>query len=477
MKKVIAIILIVSALITQTFSLVACSDNTAETTNEVSTETQAEETVVTEETEDTYVYDSLEEQDFEGYKFRVLLTNVYPNRIFSEEYTGEPLNDAMFESTCAVQDRFNVVFVEADGGTDNSYAGIVKNSITSGDDAFDIICGHDNTTAQIGTQGYLHNMYDIPQFDFEKPWWPKNSVEAMTLDGRLYSASSYISYIGLGWTRATLINKDLADEYNFEVPYDVVREGNWTFDKMYTYLEGHSRDLDGDGVMTENDQVALAAGQHSWYCIQEGADVNCYKRDKDGIIYLDVDVERIAEYIEKTNKITDPAFYVRTSNQGTSMFTEGKALFAFSKIDDGYLVHRFNDVEYGYLPSPKLNEQQEDYINSCTDRLWGIPKNIMNDQLDIVGTISEAISCSNYNIVLPAYFDVTMKSRIADSPDDSEMLEIIRDTRTIAFAYTFGLPFDQLHTGNRNEQPASYVAKAKPVAEKMLRIFKNNLPD
>ena len=70
-----------------------------------------------------------------------------------------------------------------------------------------------------------------------------------------------------------------------------------------------------------------------------------------------------------------------------------------------------------------------------------------------------------------------MQARVADAPDDSEMLQIIRDTSTIAFAYTFAQPFAQIHSGTRNENVGSLLAASETKAEKSLKIFKNNLPD
>lgn len=468
--------ILLALLMTVSF-LAGCSEKTSDTKNPEQSDASTDSADVISDTEaDTYVYDSLDDMDFEGYKFHILPAEEYDKFITRDDYTGEPLNDAIYESRLAVEDRFNVTIVVADGGTDDSTSTIFKNSVVSNDGSFDMIIGHDNNTASLGTGGYLYDMMEVPQFDMDQPWWPKNTVESMTLQGHLYSASSYISYSGLHMTRATIINKDLAEEYNIEIPYDIVREGKWTFDTMYTYLEGYSKDLNGDGIITENDdQAALVAGSHSWYCIQEGAGVNIYKHDNEGNLYLDIDADKISEYIEKTIKITDPSFYIRATDMGETMFKNGRALFAFTNIGDAYDIYRHVDTRYGFLPSPKLNELQEDYINGCTDRLWGIPSSAGDDQIEIIGYICEGLSCSNFNRVIPAYFEVAMKARIADAPDDSEMLEIIRDTRTISFAYTFKLPLAEIHTGSRNESAASLIAKSSKSVQKMLDLFINNL--
>ncbi|MBO7405660.1 MAG: hypothetical protein J6V24_11915, partial [Clostridia bacterium] len=118
-----------------------------------------------------------------------------------------------------------------------------------------------------------------------------------------------------------------------------------------------------------------------------------------------------------------------------------------------------------------------DYVNCCTDMPWAIPKTVSGDQVDIIGTICEAMSCYNYQNVLPAYFEVAMKARTADTEQDAEMLQLIADTRTISFAYSYGMAFNNilsdLQSGSR--ETASYIQSTEKVAaktlERMLKTF------
>ena len=47
------------------------------------------------------------------------------------------------------------------------------------------------------------------------------------------------------------------------------------------------------------------------------------------------------------------------------------------------------------------------------------------------------MSYYGYYDVLPAYYELTLQGKIADSPDDVEMLEIIKDSMTASFAYCY----------------------------------------
>ena len=80
------------------------------------------------------------------------------------------------------------------------------------------------------------------------------------------------------------------------------------------------------------------------------------------------------------------------------------------------------------------------------------------------------MSCFNYNNVLPAYYETAIKARTADAPDDTEMLTIISDTRTISFSYTYQLTYNNIVSGcvESNSEVASYFKKNEKVAAKSL---------
>ena len=400
------------------------------------------ESAVESESETTYIPDDLKDEDFGGYAFRILSCVFYNKElatyITNDELTGVP-----------------------------------------GDDAFDILIGHDTNTVGLGKSGLLRNMYDIDEFNFEKPWWPNNAVESWTVAGKMFAASSYISYCGIHWTRAMTVNKDWAEELLMEIPYEAVREGKWTLDMLNTLTEDVSYDVDGNGKMNDKDKVGFTSGTQTWYCLQEGVDLPIYRRDDSGSIYLDLDVDRADKFLEIMRTLTQKDRYVSSGDFGVKMFENGNALFAYTQVGDAYDYYRVSDVRYGFLPTPKLDEAQENYINCCTDVPWAIPKTVMGEQQHVVGTICEAMSAYNYNHVLPVYLEGALKSRAADSADDTEMLQIIADTRTIGFAYGYGLQINNILGDilDNGQGAASYFKSKEKVAEKALNKMISNFED
>ena len=79
-----------------------------------------------------------------------------------------------------------------------------------------------------------------------------------------------------------------------------------------------------------------------------------------------------------------------------------------------------------------------------------------------------------------AYYEVTMKARIADEPDDAEMLQLLADTRTIGFAYAYELPGNNMIEdliNNGSMGVASYLQKITKNAGKQLDKLLANFAD
>ncbi len=449
----------------------AISGETASDTVSVQTDEEQTENEAEAEAETTaYISDDLPDEDFGGYSFRILSCYFHDQElatfITNDELTGVPVNDELYYSKTNIEQRFGTEISWIETGNEDVGKSTAQSAVKAGDDMFDILIGKDKNTVSLGKSGMLLNLYDVEEFNFEKPWWPTNAVNAWTISNKLFAASNYMSYCGIHWTRIITFNKGWAEQLQMEMPYEAVRDGKWTLDLLNQLTDNVTTDVDGNGVIDGNDDVAFVSNG-TWYCLQEDVDIPIYRRDENGVLYADFDVDRTQGYLEKLRTLTSSNKYTSSADCHT-MFSSGKALFAFTEIADAYSQYRVSDVRYGILPSPKYDEKQENYISSCTDVPWGIPKTVTGDQKHIVGTICEAMSCYNYNKVLPVYLESALKSRAADSVDDSEMLQLIADTRTIAFAHCFEMGMSNIfgEIGGSSQGAASYFQKREKAANK-----------
>ena len=450
----------------------------AETVPESAPDTVAEAVDET-ETEDPYIYDDLPDEQFNGYNYRVLSGTFFSREtafsVYYDELTGIPVDDQLYYTKETVQERFDVVLSHISVGSYNDVAVVTKNTVSANDNSFDILIGQDTTTVQLGAEGYCLDLRSIDEFNFEKPWWPEFTVTSLSIGDRMFAASSYLTHLGLQCTRAILINKDYAKDLQIEVPYEDVRQGKWTLDRMIELTKDASLDLNGDGKLDPaDDRFALASGKHTTYCWQDACNIPVYERDENNLPVLRMDIEQADTFIEKLSVLLGADRYIHEGGYGKDIFAAGKALFTYTLLKYAYDTFRDTDMTYGFLPTPKMNEQQESYNNPCTDAPWALPGTLNTEQQHIVGTVTEALSCQNYNNVLPAYFEGALKARIADAPDDAAMLQLIADTRSIGFAYAFSMIFKDIVNDcvlNENNV-ASYFESSKTKAETALENLK-----
>ena len=137
---------------------------------------------------------------------------------------------------------------------------------------------------------------------------------------------------------------------------------------------------------------------------------------------------------------------------------------------------RDSDVEYGFLPIPKLDELQENYMSGSTDRPWAVPITVSDGEF--VSAVLEAMASEGYRTVRPAYFDIALKNKYSYDEDSAEMLDIVGDTIVLDFAYIysdykgFAWTVMNLCAKNSNGDFASYAAKQEKSEQK--RIDKIN---
>ncbi|MBQ2544710.1 MAG: extracellular solute-binding protein [Clostridia bacterium] len=484
-KRVLSILLAAVMLLPMA---AACSENGAETdtpdTGLSPAPTAAEEVVEPEETE---LSDNLPASDFEGYGFHVgAQDGVYYGcamieQVLVEELNGDVVNDAVYNANRAVESRFNVqlgsvLFPDDSGAT-------VKASIQAGDDVYDILTMHDITIANLSLTGLFRDVNEIPHLDYTRPWWPSYSVDSLTVGGSMYLISNYISYMNLAMTRAVFINKGIAEQYNYTIPYEKVKNGEWYLDDFIDMMQDVYLDVNGNGRRDDDDIYGFAASS-ALYAIQESFGVEPVKEDENGQLYLDINNETTVTLIEKFyHMMAETEGGYLNNAESIYTFASGNALFGM--FDLGRVLSNLRDAEvtYGILPIPKLNELQADYISGSTDRPFAIPTTAQNDER--LGVIIEAMSAEGYKQVRPAFFEIALKSKYAYDAESAEMLEIIGNTIVLDFSYIYSnfggfawTLMNMMSVGNPTKDFASYYAKNEKVQKKTLEKLQksfNNL--
>lgn len=439
-KQILTLLL---ALLLTASSMTACGGDTTES----ATDTTADAAITPEETEtedERAIQDTVPALDFGGTSFRSIVQESTKYDIYVAEETGDALPDAIYYRNRDIEERFGIVIEESSSVVHNELSQRVKKSITAGDDEFDLVLGQMEESGKDAQEGIFRNWYDIPYVDFEKPWWPKSiSQDAATVNGKMYNTVSdlCVSYAEQTW--AIVFDKVEADNYGVESPYDLVRDGKWTVDKLLSITESIYTDVNGDGQKDAGDYYGYTSAMNGCLLLS-------YFYGFDQRLAV-VDGEKVNMMLntEKAAAICDKLYTLHYASAGTfvpagssnkdiyTCFTEGHTLFCPMQVQHLYSQLRDYENDFGIIPMPKWNEEQAEYYSTCDAgcNIMAIPVTASN--IEMIGAVVEALSAYSWRTVLPTYYNIALGAKSARDPESVEMIDLVLSSRVIDFAYLY----------------------------------------
>ncbi|MCL1794832.1 MAG: hypothetical protein FWG34_13300 [Oscillospiraceae bacterium] len=394
------------------------------------------------EAADGKILPELPETDFGGYEFKYFVWDVTEwggndtqkhRDLYSESENGEPINDMVYRRNARIEDEYNVVFRQ-DFVLISKFNSQLAKEINSGSSDTDVVFYQMASMGNLVGNGLLRNIYDLQYADFTKPWWDANSINDLSIGKKLFGISSAITVMDKMGAQALLFNKNLLQEYQVEDPYKMVRDGIWTIDKFGEMVKTVSKDLDGNGIMDENDLWGLLAIRDSMGSFSNGCGTFIAGKDASDGVTLTFAGERQYGAYEKIldilldKNVTYNSLFLSPNNWmelNIEMFDGNRAFCFWTRLRDCELL-RGMDTPFGILPVPKNDEQQSRYytsINPYTSTLLGVPAS--NAEMERTGMLLEALSAESLYTVQPAYYETTLQGKVARDDESEEMLNII----------------------------------------------------
>lgn len=470
----------------------ACSDKTStaggESASTESGETAPEET--------TRVYPDLPNKDFEG--AQVCIVNIDYNipiwaqrDIYAETLNAEIINDAVYTRNSTIQEKYNLVIVSRQVMDTNAEINKANSTMDGGVDLATVPL---KVFAVLATSGGLTKLTSVPYIDLGKPWYDQNSIECLSMAKKLYGVCSDYTIMDKDATTAMVFNKGLLSDYNLPDPYEMARKSTWTLDKLIEMSKGVSTDVNGDSVFDDNDRYGLLYQRDTMSSFYNGCGGIIAKKDADDlpVIYLNSDasmtiLNKLYDYLydEKicfhVMKFFDPKPEGFTNGM-VRMFQADNALFMWIRMADVENL-RSMETDFGILPIPKNDEQQQRYYHSVNPYVGAtvvVPK--CSQDLEKTGLFIEAISAESKYVLQPTYYEKMLTGKITRDNESSDMLDIIFSTRIYdnGEIYDFGgIGSDLIYmtmTYDRNIA-SKYASKAKQITRQIEMMVKKITAD
>ena len=395
--------------------------------------------------------------DLGGFEFNVAsqtATDTY-RQFDSEEETGEPMNDALYKRNSTIEDRYNVSIKQTLIG---DITANVSKAILAGDDAYTIVVGSlnngGNSIHSLANSHLLLDYNDVPylQESIEKAWWDQNLRENLAINNKLYYNTGDIVLYDDMRIAIMYFNKGMFAKEGLDYPYKYVLDGTWTIDKLVELTRGINKDINGDGKMDQYDQWGLMSQYENGLHMFHAAGEKIAGLDKDGVPTLTFNSPRALEVIGKVLgvSIDGETMYHADGITGlsagsTSVWTEASLYFQ----DDRFLMRtsvfepivrdlRAMPTDFGILPYVKYDEKQENYYSHVEvgGYVVGIP---MTSDPEKTGLILEALAYESMSTITPAFYELSLNSKVLRDNESEAMLDIIFKSKHYDLGYLFNI--------------------------------------
>ena len=464
--------------------LPACSKQTETGESESSVEaTEAAETVP----EETEYKPDLPDVRYDGEDFKVMyksMQNFYTaTELVSDGLTGEVINDAVHNRNLELEGRFDIKIVP-NAIAEPTYA--AKEDFLSGLKSYDFMMGQGHKVMPASLEGCFYDWKTLKYFNPDDPWWDSNAADQLSYANRLYAMTGDISCTPHNYARFIYFSKGVLENYGLEAPYDLVREGKWTIDAMADMAVQVSTDLNGDGVYNEEDCLGILTEGAMHYLT--GCGVKHTSKDENDIPYVDCINEHTLTAMEKIMAMHELPNATCSYDQAGAGKNYGDFGHMWNFVRGTYYVNnhflfvqqganeatQFIDMVpgYGVLPNPKLDENQKSYWHIADPEacLMALPADADNiEKTDAIITYWAYAS----DEVIDAFYEITLKRKRFDSPDDAEMLDIIRSSirYELSILIDFGIQSVLNESIANGNLMSNYERSSKMIAKRIEECF------
>ncbi len=395
---------------------------------------------------DEYVDDLAAEYNFNGSTF----TFIDGAGSFPEKYeiTGVLEDDALYSRYRELEDKFGITIDKQPRdaeGTEYGSAGEmiaeeVKRDVMANTGSFDIVCGGSvNCGRSLINNSLVRNINDMPGIDLSQSWWVSDMDRQLGIGDAIYSITGKANASHYWGANLIVFSKKIMRDFNItEDLYQVVKDGEWTVDKMFEIASAVPVNTSSSFDGTYRYYSSLDHGGFVYYI---GAGFTVSQKDEDGNPYIENSLtsDQI-NFIDKMSGVMgDPTQNIdrekfRKEDDSGDIYSEDRVLFTSANLHHVSSI-RNTDVDIGIIPVPKKDTDQKNYY-AFSDSTWTMafyfPLTLKDPEMS--GVITEAMAALSEKHLEPAYYEKALKGRSTYDVESREMLDIIYSSVVIDMA-------------------------------------------
>ena len=351
----------------------------------------------------------------------------------------------------------------------NTFTTAIMEDVDNGFHYYDIVANYAYAGATTTVRNYLANLADtevFPYFDFSLPCWNQAIVSTTLVNDKLYYITGDLNLSTFDKSMVVFINKDLySDRKDASDPddlQDVALDGLWDYEDLYKWASVYE-DTSADGINTHDDlhginasysSIPVDAMPYAWdleYLVEEADGSHSYNVIGNTKIEEAVDMAKeLFHGVSDSDQIGAQGVGNWNNTGGCSYggysepvthFACDLSVFTFHLLyctaDDNVMMREMSS-EFGLLPMPKFDEDQENYGTTAHESYTLIT---VIDHEDIKGSAISAYlqlsSEESYTNIRGFYINEIVKQKYFGRSDSREKSQDIFDIIADNVEFTF----------------------------------------
>ncbi len=379
--------------------------------------------------------DGISDTEFKFLHYGDTAVDFHDDYIWSDDRNGGIISDAVIERNQVVEDKFDIKITAEECDP----MGEAVTRMQAGQCDFEVIYEWGIRSKSIALEGMLYDFNKLSYIDLDASYWVPSATESLTVADRLFITTNMVSMNSLSQSNIYFFNKGIMDMLDIRYPYDCVYDNNWTYDVVIDMITQAQEDVNGDGVLNNKDRFGGIYGDS---LLKGVCSAQLIEDNGNGIYtvipYTEGMVDQYSKYSSFLESIKMLSLDQILEGHDISVFPsqfvaarflsfgEDHCLFMQGSLD---MTREFVDMQsdYGILPMPVVNAG-DDY--SCrSDHL--APMFSMPCQLedpDMAAKVFDYLAYESERLLLPAYYETTIKTKSMQDIRDYAMLDIIRNS-------------------------------------------------
>lgn len=469
--------------LTMLIPFASCGENTE---NPAGNDTDAGNEAATEATTENTPYVEKNNYDEE-------FVSVYCSDIFRKGYffvdpdnrdEGNDLDDKVYEREIKVEEYLGVDLESIDGGDFENYTTEFKATVHAGDDSYQMLMTHVYMgISDLITSGFLLDLNLMDEsLNLEADYWNSQLMEDLSINDKMFMA--YNDFC-LSQTYLVVFNKTMYEPYEPTTGnlYEAVRNNEWTLDKMISVAS--LVDEEGD-ASSKNYGFSC----YAWVPLSSfvtSSDLKIADKDAEtGELYISAateSTEKLSNLHEKIYALCNANYTYAWGPAGMKKPTEELKLTSNRVLMSlegtfGLVSYKGEDIKTGILPYPKYDSAQENYQHLNWNGMLVVSSIVKNR--DMVGDVMEMLAYYTDDVKV-AFYENLLGSKVANAPEDAEMLDLIWATTVSDLGLVFSdlspkmdamvyfIP--QLITFHDQSETASFLRANATSANRALQAF------